>query len=102
MLLGYWDHGISSGYFRHGRGGTLSASPGSGQGIDTSRPVCDRVMKAVRLSGPPKHRLVGIRSSRVTTPSIWPEGETVVTSPETSVATQMLPAAVTARLSRRR
>ena len=34
------------------------ARPGRGQGIDSSRPVPEAVMKAVRRSGPPKQILV--------------------------------------------
>ena len=54
------------------------------------------------MSGPPKQMLVGMRSGIRTVRRISPSGETVVISPLTSVATQMFPEAVTARLSSRR
>ncbi len=78
-----------------------SCSPGSGHCIMPKRPVSDNVMDAVRLSGPPKHMLVGYTSGILTARTRSPAGENSVIEPVVSVATAMLPLAITAKLSKR-
>ena len=68
----------------------FSFSPGSGQRISASSPLPESVIQAVRMSGPPKQRLVGWLSGIATSRTTRPSGAKTVITPVTSLVSAVV------------